>query len=364
MSTRAHWLALLALQGCLVPVDETGPAARPPTDGGPSSDAGSRDGGRHDAGQLPVPLACESDAGADGWCVDQPGSTRRCAEAELFGCSLGTSHLVQRDGWLAWSSMNPGTQVTEVWARQTDGSAPILVATTRGVAALALEGGFVWWREFGSGEAIRRAPVTGGASQLIAATRAPIGELAIDVAHVYWNEGADGGRRLPRDGGAQEVFPGDGPISMLTLDSTHLYFATRDPLADVATIRRVPLAGGPSSAVFENQPPPSLLAVTDGFIYWSRRAARGDLWRGRVDGGPVDLMMNEPEYTTSFAVDARDLYQVSDGMNAGERPSRLVGAPLDGGRAQVLITPGHAGPIALDATWLYVSTPNIYRLRR
>jgi hypothetical protein len=185
------------------------------------------------------------------------------------------------------------------------------------------------------------------------ATGISLGDIAVDVTNVYWtdiNAGNPGTvNKVPLGGGPTtalatgQLYPGS-----LAVDATTLYWACSNEEA----VKKVPIAGGPvvTIATSENGPCCLVLNATD--LYY--RSTRGIIRLPLAGGTPTALPSNGVGF--SLALDATSLYwrvDISGGITA-----QLLKMPLDGSSAPVsLVTSSSMGALVVNGSTLYWTMP-------
>lgn len=143
------------------------------------------------------------------------------------------------------------------------------------------------------------------------------------------------------------------PASMAIFGDT-LYVVTDDPQGTpegTGLVLSVPITGGTPVVLASNQLHPQGIAASASRVYWS---SGDEVKTMPVGGGPVTLIAGGQSSAGSIVLDATSVYR----GNRGD--GRIMKAPLSGGDATTLFSPGSSGVIgslnlALDAENVYWS---------
>lgn len=160
-------------------------------------------------------------------------------------------------------------------------------------------------------------------------------------------------------------------ISDVAIDTTSLYYAVRSDATFkvVGRIAKVPLAGG-ASVTLAGGPPsagadagftavasPVALAVAGGFVYWigsdgTDASAPGQLNKVPVAGGPVTAVAQGFRAPGAMAIDDMNAYLAIDSASA------VVKVSLSDGTITKLATAIHPAAIAVRSGFVYYTTDN------
>lgn len=145
--------------------------------------------------------------------------------------------------------------------------------------------------------------------------------------------------------------------SAVAVDITSLYFTD----ADVGTVMKAPLSGGPPVAVATGQVNPGFMTVDATKIYWANVGtaasdwADGSIMMVSVSGGMPVTLASAQNHLTGIAVDATNVYWASGGTTKNQfADGALLTVPLSGG-TPVTLAAKQVSPygIAVDATNVY-----------
>lgn len=186
------------------------------------------------------------------------------------------------------------------------------------------------------------------------ATGISLGDIAVDVTNVYWadtNAGNPGTvNKVPLGGGPTtalatgQLYPGS-----LAVDATTLYWASSNEEA----VKKVPIAGGPVTTIATGENGPCCLVLNATDLYY--HSTRG-IVRFPLAGGTATALPSTYGVGFSLALDATNVYwrvDVSGGLTA-----QLLKMPLDGSSAPVsLITSSSMGALVVNGSTLYWTMP-------
>lgn len=184
------------------------------------------------------------------------------------------------------------------------------------------------------------------------ATGITLGDIAVDVTNVYWTDTNAGNpgtvNKVPLGGGPTtalatgELYPGS-----LAVDATTLYFASWND----EMVKKVPIAGGPVTTIATGENGPCCLVLNATDLYY--HSTRGIVRLPLAGGTPTAL----PEtYGVGFALalDATNVYWRVD-VSGG---AQLLKMPLDGSSAPVsLVTSSSMGALVVNGSTLYWTMP-------
>jgi len=170
--------------------------------------------------------------------------------------------------------------------------------------------------------------------------------IAVDDTSVYWiafDVGAIRRARKANDGGAPETLAsGQSFASVLVLDAANVYWTNEDnPGGSVMTI---PKGGGAPVALVQNEALPSSIAVDATNVYWG---ALGAVRTAPIGGGSATTLVALSARVNGIAASATTVYCATD--------DGLIAAPIAGG-SEVMLSPGFANDVALDANNVYWTT--------
>ena len=249
--------------------------------------------------------------------------------------------------WTVGAGGAPGEG--EIQSVGLDGGSPRTLASgLNWPIDIAVDDGFVYWDEYGTGLGdgrIARVPLGGGTLQVLAS--APTGPVAMakDSSYVYWASvnGDDPMMRVPLDGGTATPFDPTnvhGP-NLCAPQAGYLYWAG----TDTAVIGRTPLDGG-NEEVLARHGLEDFAVNASGQAFWADNVS-GTVGRVNPDGGITTLYGGGGgPYTISL--DAQYAY-------VGTHDSKqLFRIPLQGGTPETIAaTAGLATSIATDDTFVY-----------
>jgi hypothetical protein len=172
-------------------------------------------------------------------------------------------------------------------------------------AGVALDGGYVYWANYGSGT-IARAKLDGSDvdKRFITGADDPIG-VAVDSRHIYWtnsgvdpNSGTIGRANLDGSGVNQHfIRAGDSPLG-LAMDASYIYWTHRYWNRDLTrrgdAIGRANLDGsGVNQHFIDASNNLTGVAVNGRYVYWSN-SGEDTIGRANLDGTAVDQRCLSP----------------------------------------------------------------------
>jgi len=189
--------------------------------------------------------------------------------------------------------------------------------------------------------ALLRVPKAGGPALVLAGAETSPGPLAIDATNLYWAHDTVL-TQMPLAGGPRTtVAPFDGLVFAIGGGTAFL--------VQVATILSVPLGGSgtPMNFAMDNNQIGSIAADAAN-VYWC------DQFSGTVEqmsgtGGSMLTIASNQMYPSSIAVDASYVYWTTS-------PFVLNKVPIGGGTVTNFGSEGGGGPLAFDATNIYVAS--------
>ncbi len=254
---------------------------------------------------------------------------------------------------------------------------------------IAVDSGYVYWTNSGSGE-IRRVPKNGGTVVTIADNQQDANAISVVGGYIYWATGTmyhGSINRISLDGSGSPLTLADeqnGPVGLvvdsqrvyftnllgnevmstpldgtgtptaivtnqsgpygLALDSTHVYWAS----AWADAIRRVSLQGGNVTDIATNVPRPSWVALGATHVYFTC-TGDGSLRKVPLDGGQVTTLYSGGQTPNHLLVHNGFVYWTDSGTNEISR------IPTTGGTRTVLATGAEPMHLAIDSTSLYWS---------
>src|SRR5262249_46532842 len=185
---------------------------------------------------------------------------------------LEPCQIVVRDGTLYWTNLGGS-----VMRMPATGGTPTVLATRQGTpAGIAVDDVAVYWTAVGARQ-VRSLPL---------ADEAPISTLAVDQdgpitirargGFVFWANAQGGDGRIiqaPAGGGAPVVLAtGSFPYGV-AVDDAYVYWT------EERGVRRVPIGGGPSTALATDDGLPSDIAVDAANVYWIDSSPNGSVMK-------------------------------------------------------------------------------------
>jgi len=259
---------------------------------------------------------------------------------------------------------------------KSGGTATLVVNDDCNIGSLVVDAGTVYWAGADCttlGGAIKSAPVAGGATKVLTTQSVynPAGLIA-DATTLYWYETSFGGvLSLPKAGGqpkalARLVDNGvEMQVSGLAADATTLYFTARDYLTSTWALYSVPKSGGTHKKLATLPPASSgqlAISGTDLYVATDTNIAHISTTGGTLTPfTSANLGSADPSVTlavTSMAIAGGNLYW-SEGATSAiafcPTPGGMWKIPLTGGPAVGLASDESPGPIAADASGVYMS---------
>lgn len=203
---------------------------------------------------------------------------------------------------------------------------------------------------------------SGCAAEIVAVQAARMTSIAIDDSHVYWTARHEHGpnrvMKAPKAGGAAITLARSEHVPHgVVVDRTHVYWSSRD-----RTIRRVPKEGGAEEVLFSGrkweteadmrfpQFHSGPIAVDDEFIYWEEHRERSRIVRVPKTGGERTVLTTSNGWARHFALDATHLYWIE------ELSGEVLAVAKSGGSPRMIAEKQrHPRGLALDDTHLYWS---------
>lgn len=190
-----------------------------------------------------------------------------------------------------------------------------------------------------------------------------VGAVAVDTTHVYW-VGFDVNQ--PSSGVLAKVPINGGPITALAaglaqptavaVDRENVYWSD----SQLGTVMKLPLAGGKPTTLFSG-PGVSAIAIDATFVYWTSGllalSGPGSVMRVPIAGGAASTLAGGLDTPDAIAVDATHVYWANRGVTGQPTSGSVVSLPLAGG-AIVTLASTQLEPfaIAIDSTNVYWAT--------
>ncbi len=297
--------------------------------------------------------------------------------------ALGTTSTVAPNGPVALdaTSVYVAGELTQnmggvISVPRSGGAATLLVNDDCNVASLVVDATTVYWagRDCNTVDAaIKSAPVAGGATTVLASDQVyePAGLLA-DATTLYWYDAViEAILSLPKAGGEPSILVGvqknGGAAEILGLaaDATTLYFTTADDIANTWESPPSPSPAArprPSRRSRRGPPGSSRFSGTDLYVATDTNIAHISTTGGSLTPfTSANLGSADPSFTpavTSMAIAGGNLYWSAGATSAialCPTPGGIWRIPLAGGPAVGLASDESPGPIAADASGVYMS---------
>lgn len=230
---------------------------------------------------------------------------------------------------------------------------PILGGTTitvrsfwSGGSNVVTDGAYIYWTEFeccGGNAHLKRTPVGGG--DAITLANGTFGSVAIDNTYVYFGAAPSSGiSKVPKEGGDPvPLTTGVVPPSDIAVDSTNVYWLGNS--TGTTQIMKVPKNGGTVATLATASPVCCGQIVLDASdLYWTELT--GNVNKVPINGGPTTAILGKLSGAAGIAVDSAYIYWVEPGI-AVKRMS------LSGGQITILAL-GNVG------SWIAISGSSIY----
>jgi hypothetical protein len=223
---------------------------------------------------------------------------------------------------------------------------------------LAVDGGFVYWADYGGTATIKKVPIGGGAATQVAAGGDKNGCVAVDANGVYYVEGDKIMKAPLAGGGAAAMASGQHVLRGPVAAGGSVYWITDvygnvDAFSGKNAIVRLSTssAGAVEVVSAEVVGQPAALAVDDTSVYYSD--STGDWSRA----------LAAPSTVTSFGAQST-VHPNSMAVGAGRVAVAEVQMPGSGdialfrsdGMGRVVVAPALAQPLALDDKGVYVKS--------
>jgi sugar lactone lactonase YvrE len=234
--------------------------------------------------------------------------------------------------------------------------------------AIALGAGLVGWTTQPLGEpstgGVYVVPIFGGATFVLSALEPfPLG-LALDSNNAYWTNQWGGSVEDVSVGGgmptALATNQGSNNPSWLVVDSTSVYWTSfGDESASTGAVLKVPLQGGQTISLAEDQTQPWAIAVDEADVYWTNVSedddSGGAIMAVPLGGGPTSTIAAGLHLPNAIALDADSVYVTTAGTHAGAfLDGQVLKVPKAGGAPTVLASMQQgAGGIAVDEGNVY-----------
>ncbi len=230
-------------------------------------------------------------------------------------------------------------------------------------AGIVTNGSWAYWANFeGETAGIAAAPLCGGRAVLLVPGERGADEVAIDDSSVYWvtsvAPSANAVRRVALGGGAASTIttsPSPAQLSGIAVDDAYVYYSGgQGPVSQVARVAKTGGTGAFLSTTASDGP----VAVDSTSVYFG---SNGAIMSVPKAGGPATTLSAPAGPTVSeLTIDADTAYWVAPPQN-GNRTS-ILSVPKAGGTPAALIATEGLNNFAIDATYIYWSTPTgLYR---
>jgi hypothetical protein len=218
----------------------------------------------------------------------------------------------------------------------TDGGEVAVLGQSRGLTGnLAIAHGCVLWIEPGF---IRKANLDGTGNHVLASSPWPR-YLAVDVDFAYFTDVRVGTvNRVPIGGGPVTALASDlRRPTALAIDTSHVYFTEwPENMPGAGTVNRIPIRGGPIEVIATGQDcDASAIAIDPNHVYWPN-SPRTDatlastLNRAPLAGGPVEIVASVPRGGNSICLSGPHMYWAAIGSVDGTRRGSIGRVSKDG----------------------------------
>jgi hypothetical protein len=179
-----------------------------------------------------------------------------------------------------------------------------------------------WTSNDGSFSFVNAGPLAGGTVTTVTALPSA-NFLAVDDSYAYWSDGPDRSiRRVSLAGGPSTTLAsGLGNPQGVAVDGTHVYWADYQ----TGAINAVPLGGGSVTTLVTGQSGPIGLAVDASHLYWSTGA--GTINQAPLAGGSATTLVTGQSGPSGVAVDANAIYWANNSGQLGSTGT-ISSAPL------------------------------------
>jgi len=185
-----------------------------------------------------------------------------------------------------------GVSSTRFAAAQTMQQPTVLVSGLSRPHAVAIDGGYVYWTDVGTGT-VNRVNLNGQNMTTIATGGMQPNALVVDGGYVYWTDFTAG------------------------------------------TVSKAPIAGGEVTVLAKQQSYPLSILIYEGYVYWAESLA-GNINRLPIDGGPIESLVTSRLGIADFGIYAGRLYW-TEGFTQGGDVSQISSAPLQGGNVSFFV---------------------------
>lgn len=150
----------------------------------------------------------------------------------------------------------------------------LLVGGEIGVHAIAVDEAHIYWGYESDAHLIRRARVDGTEVETLSTTEhAQPFMMVVDGTHLYWTrrQGDHTVMRMPKTGGAEQILAAGSYPTGIAVDGEFVYWANYWSCQTCTTgdVRKVPLAGGTTTVLSDNEPFAAYIATGGGMVIWS-----------------------------------------------------------------------------------------------
>jgi hypothetical protein len=272
----------------------------------------------------------------------------------------GTNQVAVGSGLVAWTTPT-SVQVAPVLCGRPARTIYQRVFDNEYLSGIVIGTDWIAWTDSGRGRVLT-TPIAGGdVLELVYTGGISYWNLAATGDQLFWPAGLYGLGTISLTGGPAVTLetgpPGEVQVAQVAADAEYVYWI--DLMQH--TVNRMPLAGGPVTALASGQGFLAGLTVDDQFVYWASTDETTTPPTGRVNrvsrlGGDPLILAEQRSYPLNLVTDQSRVYWTAEDLKAtGVAGTGSVSmAPIDGGGPTTVIADGiNPYGIALDATHVY-----------
>lgn len=280
---------------------------------------------------------CEASLDTDGSNCGACGHDCRGAACASGMCAAVTvasaeawANWIALDNWnVYWTGHEPYTG-DAIRKASVTGGAPSTLTPATGPLALVLDATAAFFGQYDG--TLMRVSLSGGAAVPVSTAQGNLRAIALDTDFLYWT-GNDGVVKRVVKGGGTPATVATGPFdaSDLVIAAGYAYWAAY-PGANLGQILRAPVTGGTPETLVANRPAPGGLAISGSNLFWTEDKSGGGVYVCSITACDPTTLADGQESPRRIAFDSGFLYW----LNSGNTTGTLMRISADGGVPLVL----------------------------